>query len=194
MWSNSSYLITWPTSIYIPIDTSKLFLKQNYLQLLLVPLLCIFTTYIRLFNHDKSFYSVVLVRCFILITTPINFFTSMTIWSSRCAKHPCITTFIFINMSLETRSSNNPLAFLWALIVLLFWQIYSYIHMRQNLFRNVKLIRYQFWCTRCAFRLIKSLQWCSGRKSWKSPKMWYMWKSRYKPNRVSWNWAKSVEG
>jgi hypothetical protein len=32
----------------------------------------------------------------------------------------------------------------------------------------VKLIRYQFWCTRCAFRLIKSPQWCSGRKSWKS--------------------------
>jgi hypothetical protein len=35
---------------------------------------------------------------------------------------------------------------------------------------NVKLIRYQFWCTRCAFRLIKSLQWCSSRKSWKSKK------------------------
>jgi hypothetical protein len=29
---------------------------------------------------------------------------------------------------------------------------------------NVKLIRYQFWCTRCAFQLIKSLQWCSSRK------------------------------
>jgi hypothetical protein len=35
---------------------------------------------------------------------------------------------------------------------------------------DVKLIRYQFWCTRCAFRLIKSLQMYSGRKSWKSKK------------------------
>ena len=35
---------------------------------------------------------------------------------------------------------------------------------------NVKLIRYQFWCTRCAFRLLRSLQWCSGRKSWTSEK------------------------
>jgi hypothetical protein len=35
---------------------------------------------------------------------------------------------------------------------------------------HVKLIRYQFWCTRCAFRLLKCLQWCSGRKSWKSGK------------------------
>jgi hypothetical protein len=35
---------------------------------------------------------------------------------------------------------------------------------------NVKLIRYQFGCTRCAFRLLKSLQWYSGRKSWKSGK------------------------
>jgi hypothetical protein len=38
---------------------------------------------------------------------------------------------------------------------------------------DVKLIRYQFWCTRCAFRLLKSLQWCSG---WKQleirNKMW----------------------
>jgi hypothetical protein len=33
-------------------------------------------------------------------------------------------------------------------------------------FWNVKLMRYQFWCTRCAFRLIKSCQWYSGRKSW----------------------------
>jgi hypothetical protein len=31
----------------------------------------------------------------------------------------------------------------------------------------VKLIRYQFWCTRCTFRLIKSLQWYSVRKRWK---------------------------
>jgi hypothetical protein len=39
---------------------------------------------------------------------------------------------------------------------------------------TVKLICYQFWCTKYAFRLIKSLQWCSGRKSWKSEKK--MWK------------------
>jgi hypothetical protein len=32
----------------------------------------------------------------------------------------------------------------------------------------VKLIRYQFWCTRCTFRLLKSLQWYSGLKSWTS--------------------------
>jgi hypothetical protein len=37
-------------------------------------------------------------------------------------------------------------------------------------YSNVKLIGYQFWCTRCAFQLFKSLQWCSGRKSWKSEK------------------------
>jgi hypothetical protein len=35
---------------------------------------------------------------------------------------------------------------------------------------DVKLIRYQFWCNRCAFRLIKSRQWYSGRKSW-NPKI-----------------------
>jgi hypothetical protein len=35
---------------------------------------------------------------------------------------------------------------------------------------SVKLIRYQFWCTRCAFRLIKSLQWYSGQERWKSGK------------------------
>jgi hypothetical protein len=35
---------------------------------------------------------------------------------------------------------------------------------------DVKLIRYQFWCTRCAFRILKCLQWFSGRKSWKSEK------------------------
>jgi hypothetical protein len=35
-----------------------------------------------------------------------------------------------IYVSLETRSSNNPLAFLWALTVLFYWQIYCYIHMR----------------------------------------------------------------
>jgi hypothetical protein len=34
----------------------------------------------------------------------------------------------------------------------------------------VKLIHHQFWCTRCIFRLLKCLPWCSGRKSWKSQK------------------------
>jgi hypothetical protein len=45
---------------------------------------------------------------------------------------------------------------------------------------HVKLIRYQFWCTRCAFRLLKSLQWYSGRKGWKSKKgkVWKLYKSR----------------
>jgi hypothetical protein len=33
-------------------------------------------------------------------------------------------------------SSNSLLEFLWALIVLLYWQTYSYIHMKQILFRN----------------------------------------------------------
>jgi hypothetical protein len=45
---------------------------------------------------------------------------------------------------------------------------------------HVKLIRYQFWCTRCALRLMKSLQWCSGRKSWKSDKISEICKSREK--------------
>jgi hypothetical protein len=30
-------------------------------------------------------------------------------------------------------------------------------------YNDIKLIRLQFWCTRCAFRLLKSLQWCPGR-------------------------------
>jgi hypothetical protein len=38
--------------------------------------------------------------------------------------------------SLEIRSSDNPLAFLWTLSVLLYWQTYCYIHRKQNLFRN----------------------------------------------------------
>jgi hypothetical protein len=42
----------------------------------------------------------------------------------------------------------------------------------------VKLMPYQFWCTRCAFRLLKSLQWCSYRKSWKSEKTKKLLKSR----------------
>jgi hypothetical protein len=36
--------------------------------------------------------------------------------------------------------------------------------------KNVQLIRYQFWCTRCAFRLLKSLQGYSGQKSWNPKK------------------------
>jgi hypothetical protein len=36
----------------------------------------------------------------------------------------------------------------------------------------------QLWCTRCAFRLLKSLQWYSGRKSWQSEKkLWKLYKS-----------------
>jgi hypothetical protein len=41
-----------------------------------------------------------------------------------------------------------------------------------------KLIRYQFWCTRCAFWLLQSLQWCSSRKGLKSEKKYKNWKSR----------------
>ena len=33
-----------------------------------------------------------------------------------------------------------------------------------------KTVRYRFWCTRCAFRLMKSRQWYLDRKSWKSGK------------------------
>jgi hypothetical protein len=43
---------------------------------------------------------------------------------------------------------------------------------------GIKLISYQVSCTRYAFRLLNSLQWCSGRKSWKSEKRWKLWKSR----------------
>ena len=42
--------------------------------------------------------------------------------------------------SLETRSSNKPLEFLWALIVLLYWQIYSDIHIRQNFYPSTIII------------------------------------------------------
>jgi hypothetical protein len=62
---------------------------------------------------------------------------------------------------------------------------------------DVKLIRYQFWCTSCAFRLIKSLQWYSGRNSWKSEQIVKTVKKKKKPkkpNAVPWNWAKSVKG
>jgi hypothetical protein len=60
---------------------------------------------------------------------------------------------------------------------------------------DAKLIRYQFWCTRCAFQPLKSLQWCSGRKCWKSEKKVKTERSvGWKPIRVPWNWAKSVEG
>jgi hypothetical protein len=68
---------------------------------------------------------------------------------------------------------------------------------RQHL-QYVKLIRYQFWCTRCAFRLFKSLQWYSGRKSWKSERKQCENCTRAEknnnPNTVPWSWAKSVEG
>jgi hypothetical protein len=60
---------------------------------------------------------------------------------------------------------------------------------------NVKLIRYQLWCTRCAFRLLKSFQLYWGRKSWKSEKKRIV-KTAQEPkkNTVPWNWTKSVEG
>jgi hypothetical protein len=48
---------------------------------------------------------------------------------------------------------------------------YEYKNKSANIGALKKLIRYQFWCTRCAFRLLKSLQWCSGRKRWKSEKV-----------------------
>jgi hypothetical protein len=65
-------------------------------------------------------------------------------------------------------------------------------------FFYVKLIRYQFWYTRCAFRLRKSFQWYLGRKSWKSEKK--KCENCIKADNktqiiiVPWNWAKSVEG
>jgi hypothetical protein len=37
---------------------------------------------------------------------------------------------------------------------------------------NVKFTRYQFLCTRCAFRQSMSPQWCSGRKICKSEILW----------------------
>jgi hypothetical protein len=45
---------------------------------------------------------------------------------------------------------------------------------------DVKLVRYQFWCTRCAFWLHKSLQWYSGRKKLeiRKKKLWKLYKSR----------------
>jgi hypothetical protein len=68
-------------------------------------------------------------------------------------------------------------------------------HRRFSDRKNVKLIQYQFWCTRCAFRLLKSLQWYSGRKSWKSEKKNVKTVSKPKEtNTVPSNWAKSVEG
>jgi hypothetical protein len=50
---------------------------------------------------------------------------------------------------------------------------------------NVKLTWYQFWCTRCAFRLIKSLQWCSVRKSWKSKKCEICKRAEKKPKQCA---------
>jgi hypothetical protein len=43
----------------------------------------------------------------------------------------------------------------------------SFNHANRYIDDVLKLIRYQFWCTRCAFRLIKSPQWYWDRKSWK---------------------------
>jgi hypothetical protein len=42
------------------------------------------------------------------------------------------------------------------------------VWLKPNMCIGVKLIRYQFRCARCAFRLLKSHQWYLGRKSWKS--------------------------
>jgi hypothetical protein len=50
---------------------------------------------------------------------------------------------------------------------------------------NVKLIRYQFWCTRCVFRLLKSPQWYSGRKSWKTKNNCENCKRAEKPQMLS---------
>jgi hypothetical protein len=65
-----------------------------------------------------------------------------------------------------------------------------------ELSRNVKLIRYQFWCTSCAFRLLKSLQWYSGRKKkWKSEgkKIVKTVQEPKNPYIVLWHWAKSLK-
>ena len=43
---------------------------------------------------------------------------------------------IYVVFGDQVFKKQKPLEFLWAIIVLLYWQIYSYIHMRQNLFRN----------------------------------------------------------
>jgi hypothetical protein len=56
-------------------------------------------------------------------------------------------------------------------------------HNRLMIFFNVKLMRYQFWCTRCAFRLIKSRHWYSGRTCW-NPKKCKNCKRAEKPNAV----------
>jgi hypothetical protein len=44
------------------------------------------------------------------------------------------------------------------------WAGRDLYHATPAVTRDLGLIRYQFWCTRCAFRLIKYLQWYSGRK------------------------------
>jgi hypothetical protein len=51
--------------------------------------------------------------------------------------------------------TDDQLAFLWAIIVLLYWQIYSYIHMRQNLFRDCYgIITKNYPCSSTIFRCI----------------------------------------
>jgi hypothetical protein len=62
--------------------------------------------------------------------------------------------------------------------------------------QNAKLIRYQFWCTRCASRLLKSF---GGTRAEKvgNPKTIVKTVLELKnPNTCTmpWNWAKSVEG
>jgi hypothetical protein len=59
---------------------------------------------------------------------------------------------IFAKVSQVSDVAHGPLVYLYALIM------------------KCKTNRYKFWCTRCAFRLIRSLPWCSIRKSWKSEK------------------------
>jgi hypothetical protein len=61
------------------------------------------------------------------------------------------------------------------------WSIYESLN-----FEDVKLIRYQFWCTRCAFRLIKSLQRYSGQKCWKSEQK-KLWKYKELKKPILWH-------
>jgi hypothetical protein len=37
---------------------------------------------------------------------------------------------------------------------------------------RLMFIQYQFWCTRCPFRQLMSLRWCSDRTNWKSKLLW----------------------
>jgi hypothetical protein len=52
-------------------------------------------------------------------------------------KHQSDSKYKYSTVEIKRRwNSNNPLAFLWALILLLYWQTYCYIHIRQTLFTN----------------------------------------------------------